>query len=82
MIAKPEHRSKHVFKANVSTTVTQMSINDIPQYRQFYVLVVTLTILYTGGGGGGGRGRRLRRGGREGVKGRRRVKGGNVECSN
>ena len=46
LIEKPERRSKHVLKANVASTVTLMSIIDIPQYSEFYVLLVKLAMLY------------------------------------
>ena len=44
LIAKPEHRSKHVYKLNEASKVTLMSI-DIPQCKQFYVFIVTLAML-------------------------------------
>ena len=46
LIEKPERRSKHVLKANVASTVTRMSSIDIPQYSEFYVLLVKLAMLY------------------------------------
>ena len=69
LIAKPEHRSKHVYKLNEASKVTLMSI-DIPQCKQFYVFIVTLLLIsvhyifssrffsfYSKGGGGARRGR-------------------------
>ena len=44
LIAKPEHRSKHVYKSNEASKVTLMSI-DIPQCKQFYVFIVTSAML-------------------------------------
>ena len=44
LIAKPEHRSKHVYKLNEASKVTLMSI-DIPQCKQFYVFIVTSAML-------------------------------------
>ena len=44
LIAKPEHRRKHVYKLNEASKVTLMSI-DIPQCKQFYVFIVTSAML-------------------------------------